>query len=1148
MKKFSTTKKTICIFLSLIICFSVFSIAVTPINAKASELNFNTYEEFQAYTYATLPFEDYYVNTGSASYARNYYELAINDNDLMKSFAAWEAMHIATTPSYSLDSGLISKKDFYKLVLFDILDDSSSDGVIAKSYGDYYDEAYELVINDRAQYITSATKLIFGKEDPSEIEKSKLLTQAQKNILYNGTSLGRIAELYGWGVEILDFANTISDGIRTAADFCAISNAKEGTKEVLLTIYQDNSLPYDLRSAAYDCYLCIDESYMGVLHSIGNGAQETIENFMQTVINIAWDGLIKTLGCNVLSFGAKGVRMVVNYIFSQDEKIDAFYKVAASVNCEYALINAMEKLKFKYLTGPFESNAINYMRCIELYKNTVIMGYEYSIATLEIEKNSLGNYLCGIFGNKKDYDALINDIKGFKQSKIASYIKLENAVYNSFNSQSKEVIEIFFATDSYTLFSNWSLTNPATAYPTNASNRKLTYYSGNTSIATVDQSGKITPVNPGTVTIYAKATNGVTGSCVITILPFYADEINGAYTITKYVGSGGAVNIPSYVNGKPVVAIGEDAFYNCDNITSVTIPKGIVSIGEDAFYSCGYLNSVTIGNDITSIGIDAFRGCNSLTAVNTTDIGAWCNITFKTNESNPLYYAKKLYINGKLATNITIPDSVTSIGGWAFADCTSLTSVTIPNSVTSIGDSAFRSCSSLTSITIPDSITSLGSSAFGGCTSLTNATIGNSVTSIGGSAFYNCKNLTEITIPDSVTSIGSSAFSGCTNLTDVTIGNSVTSIGGSTFYNCKNLTEITIPDSVTSIGSAAFDECICLTDVTIGDGVTSIGVCAFSDCTSLTNITIGDSVTSIDDYAFIRCTSLTDITIPDSVTSLDRGAFNGCTSLTDVTIGNGVTNIGSEAFKGCISLTDVTIGNSLTFIDYSAFGDCTSLERVNISDLAAWCNIRFAGFRANPLYYAKDLYLNGILLTSINIPNNITEIVNYTFSYCTSLNSINIPDNVTSIGSNAFSDCTSLECINVSNGNKNYCSVDGILFSKGKTELIRFPAGKTDTHYILPENITSISSYAFYNCNNLTVYCTSKNNLSSTNISNIKGYKYFGDFNDDKVLNSSDLSEIRKTLLGVQADEYDPIVIDMNRDESFNILDLIRLKKTIAEA
>ena len=193
----------------------------------------------------------------------------------------------------------------------------------------------------------------------------------------------------------------------------------------------------------------------------------------------------------------------------------------------------------------------------------------------------------------------------------------------------------------------------------------------------------------------------------------------------------------------------------------------------------------------------------------------------------------------------------------AFYACVNLTNITIPNSVTSIGFSAFRSCKRLANITISNSVTSIRGETFFSCSSLTSIIIPDSVTSIGNAAFYDCDNLTSITIPKSVTSIGILAFESCNNLTSITIPNSVTSIGGGVFRSCKRLANITIPNSVTSIYLETFCSCSSLTSIIIPDSVTSIGNKAFYGCTNLTSITIPKSVTSIGDYTFTDCNNLT---------------------------------------------------------------------------------------------------------------------------------------------------------------------------------------------------------------------------------------------------------------------------------------------------
>ena len=259
-------------------------------------------------------------------------------------------------------------------------------------------------------------------------------------------------------------------------------------------------------------------------------------------------------------------------------------------------------------------------------------------------------------------------------------------------------------------------------------------------------------------------------------------------TVTNCDSSVTKANIPHTIKGVTVTSIGDQAFYNCTSLTSVTIPDSVTSIGDRAFRYCISLTSVTIPDSVTSIGEEAFYGCWDL-------------------------------------TRLIIPGSVTSIDKDAFCFCSSLTSVTIPDSVTSIGDSAFYGCESLTSVTIPDSVTSIGNCAFASCTSLTGIWVaeGNSHYANDASGVLFNKDKTTLvqcpgafaayTIPNSVTSIGEYAFSHCTSLTSVTIPDSVTSIGDWTFSHCTSLTSVTISDSVTSIGEYAFYDCTSLTDV-----------------------------------------------------------------------------------------------------------------------------------------------------------------------------------------------------------------------------------------------------------------------------------------------------------------------------------------------
>ena len=437
---------------------------------------------------------------------------------------------------------------------------------------------------------------------------------------------------------------------------------------------------------------------------------------------------------------------------------------------------------------------------------------------------------------------------------------------------------------------------------------------------------------------------------------------------------------------------------------------------------------------------------------------------------------------------VVIKDGVTSIGNFAFYNCTSLTSITIPDSVTSIELAAFNNCNNLTSITIPDSVTSIGDSAFELCNKLSSITLSNNITSIGNWAFHGC-HLTSITIPDSVTSIGAMAFYSCSNLQTISLS-CKSSLKKSDFGDKANLVSYTNQHLLTKTAAKA---------ATCSEsGNKEYWTCEHCGKYFLSDDSNPETAKAVEQSetilpaiqhknAELRNSSEPtetspgysgDLYCPDCDTVVEKGYtywiednltwklyedgtlnisgtgamkdYNSTDNLSPaymnssvkkVVIEEGVTNIGNWAFSECSSLTSITIPDSVTNIGAAAFDSCGSL-------------------------------------TSIVIPNSVTSIESYAFSACSSLTSITIPDSVTSIGNNAFDSCSSLTSITIPDG---VTSIESYAFynCSGLTS-ITIPDSVTNigaaafdsctslTSITIPDSVTSIESYAFCNCSNLT--------------------------------------------------------------------------------
>ena len=407
-----------------------------------------------------------------------------------------------------------------------------------------------------------------------------------------------------------------------------------------------------------------------------------------------------------------------------------------------------------------------------------------------------------------------------------------------------------------------------------------------------------------------------------------------------------------------------------------------------------------------------------------------------------------------LVKEIIIEDGVTNIGSYAFSDFINLESVTIPKSVTIIGWGAFDQCGNLKNVTIANGVTIINSCAFRRCTSLKNITIPNSVTKIAIGAFDSCTSLESIKIPNSVIDIVYNIFKGCSSLESIEVEkNNPNYMSEEGILYTKDKTKIIAYP-------AGKKETIC----EISDNVTSIGENAFYECNNLESIVIPNSVTHMDNYSFYQCNNLVNITMPEDI-EMEEKSFYGIPGILYKT-DNGrkewdISKDEDGSVKAILTVSDKTLtitgtgetktlngSNEAVYNEY-----CSCVEKIVIGDEVK--------------VIKKYLLCHFDNLKSVIMSENIKSIGYYSFYDCKSLEIIEIPASVTFIGDGTFSNCENLKNIKVAKNNQSYTDIDGVLYTKDETEIIKYPGGKNDTSYIIKDSVTSIRDYAFDECSNL---------------------------------------------------------------------------------
>jgi len=670
-----------------------------------------------------------------------------------------------------------------------------------------------------------------------------------------------------------------------------------------------------------------------------------------------------------------------------------------------------------------------------------------------------------------------------------------------------------------------------------------------------------------------------------TLLMYYpgANTSNTSYTIPSTVISMadgynffGASTLTSITIPFGVTKINRYTFGHCSNLTNITLPDSLADMSDSYyFYYATNLTSITIPASVTTIGTYAF-GYSNITSAIFEESTLLDGLAIIPGTDKTLYGKSGIYVSwltkvfngsGSLtgatallygATKARI-ETHTSIGASAFLNATALTSITIPSSVTSIGGSAFQG-SGITRATFEEStlLDGLGITCgpnktlydkssmsiylsykvFNGTGQLTSTIVNDNglsyvrnltitgFSSIGASVFQYATEITSLTIPSSVTSIGPNAFlnSGLTSAiftvntdvsrfgitlsktpqtffgkTGVTVsaldtkifrGTSHVSLSGATAL-LDEKTNVVI-EGYTQIGFGAFQNASNITSITIPNGVTTIGSNAFQNATSLTSITIPASVNNIGTSVFQNALSLTSINVNASNTTYysDNGVLYNSTKTqliqypvgntqTSYTILSTVTTINTYAFQGAKNLKLVTLPDTSTFvsIELNAFQGATGLESITIpSAVTSIGDYAFAGATS---------------LTTVNYAGTsmLKTINGYVFQNATSLTSITIPASVTFISANTvFQKALSLTSINVDPNNPNYSSDSyGVLYNKDKTTMLQYPVGSSQTSYTIPNTMTvTFNWYMFQGANNL------KSVILPSNFTNISNYAFAG--------------------------------------------------------
>ena len=1052
--------------------------------------------------------------------ATTVYNAFYEDKKFVNSAEAWEAIRKTANPSNAIND--LNLQQQYESLIYAVLFDSLCDKKLQKAS---YSSAITNVTSFTDKLIDKPRTAAMFEKTSLDLDASDELKDTALAFLSNGRDdkwasileyNGMVAKYSGIIDKILKSATDIYNYINKISMYRALADV--GADAVRVLIDMKNATSDEILKSAFQAVIdSMSNDWFGIVDKVIFDVGFSVNmKAVKSLVDYGWKGCCEI--CPFLKGMAIGEAVgtaACNLLFATEDTIRQYEYMKMIVELENVSRPILKKYENAVKSNNNSSNAAAFWFTVDfissLYATSANAANE--MADICLNKGFV-NYLIKICGG--------NNAERVEECKKTSSALLRNVIYNQklietvWENHIAEDYPQFFEKSNEESICSPSKTvksisvSPKTVYckagecpslpniTTDPADAECTYgfKSDNQDIfsdGTGFSSSQFLPaekVGEANITVYSLEDPSVSDTFKLIVVSSDEELDKPENTDTESGTCGNGVSFVLYKDTGTLYISGNGSIYggdfsgheyyanaawneNKEFIKKVIVAKGITDIGNYAFSNCAALRSVKLSNTVRRIYSYAFYNCKDL-------------------------------------TSITIPNSVPNIGNSAFCACTGLTSAIIGDGVTSIGDDAFYGCTGLTSITIPDSVTSIGEDAFGYCSGVASITVNNNnkvydsrnncnaiierntlivgckntvipngIEYIGKHAFYGCTGLTSIKIPDSVTYIGESAFLRCKGLVSVIIGNGVTTLSGFDFEDNKNLVNVVIGNSVKRIGWREFSGCTGLTSIVIPDSVTSIDDVAFGGCTGLTSIKIPDSVTSIGDRAFYGCTGLTKVNITDisawcniSFSNIysnpllySRNLYINDKIINDLIIPDGVTNIGDYAFYNCSGLTSIKIPDSVTSIGERAFNNCISLTSIIVNS-------------NNKVYDSRD-NCNAIINTKTNallvgcknttILDNITSIGNSAFYGCSGLTSITIPDSVTYIGESAFYGCTGLTKVNITDISA-WCNIS---FSNIYSNPLLYSHNlyindKIINDLIIPDGVTNIGDYAFYNCSGLT--------------------------------------------------------------------------------